>query len=90
MLVQNRFLVENHDFEGIFRNAISPLLTVGQLFGLMPLIGVSKAALSDLQFKWLTVRTVYSVFTVLVYLCHTVSILWRIVSDMIELDIFGL
>lgn len=75
---------------GTFRNAMWPLLVVGQLFGVMPLIGVTKPALSDLQFEWRTLRTVYAGLTVLAYLCHTLSIFWRIITDSINVDIFGL
>lgn len=84
------FIVGNGCFEGTFRNAIWPLLMVGQLFGVMPLIGVKNPALSDLQFKWRTVRTAYALFTVTVYLLHTLTIFWRILNDMINIDIFGM
>ncbi|XP_031638769.1 gustatory receptor for sugar taste 64f-like [Contarinia nasturtii] len=53
--VQNRCLV------GSFRDAIWPFLIVGQIFGVMPVLGVKSHLIDNLKFKWTALRTVYSI-----------------------------
>ena len=82
-------LDKNNGFEGTFRNAIWPLLMVIQLFGIMPVIGVTNESLSNLYFKWKSFRTIYALFVIMVFASHALIMLWKMIVDVIELDIFG-
>lgn len=49
-------------YDGTFYQAIGPVLAMAQFFGVMPVCGVQNAAgASALQYRWLTVRTVYAI-----------------------------
>lgn len=44
----------------MFCEAIWPVLVIGQLFGVMPVNGVSSPTISEHQFKWKSKRTLFS------------------------------
>lgn len=57
------------------------MLFVGQLFGVMPVIGVLNPDVNGLRFKWLSVRTAFSVLcctSVSIYAVITVS--WTVTT----------
>lgn len=64
-------------FEGSFRRAIWPFLVIAQLFGVMPVFGVSNRTLSSLHFEWKSVRTIYSLVTILILLIYSLYLMWR-------------
>lgn len=46
---------------GSFHGAISSVLVMAQLFGVMPVIGIKSDSATKLRFKWNSIRTVYSI-----------------------------
>lgn len=46
--------------DGSFQEAIGSILAMAQFFGVMPVLGVKCKTASKLRFKWLAVRTIYS------------------------------
>ena len=47
-------------YSGSFQEAIGLVLVIGQLCGLMPVVGVMASSASQLRFKWISFRTLYS------------------------------
>lgn len=45
---------------GSFQAAISPVLLMGQLFGVLPVCGISSKHPVSLKFKWICFRTIYA------------------------------
>ncbi len=52
-------------YEGTFFEAVAPILIAAQFFGVMPLHGVLSKSCMDLNFRWNSVRTVYSTICIL-------------------------
>lgn len=64
-------------FEGNFRKAIWPILFVGQMFGVMPIIGIKSQSSNDLNFKWNSLRTFHSLFIVIAVSSYTLIAFWN-------------
>ena len=45
-----------------FHQAIGPILVIGQIFGLMPIQGILGKDIDSLKFRWISLRTIYSIF----------------------------
>ncbi|XP_055326858.1 gustatory receptor for sugar taste 64f-like [Sitodiplosis mosellana] len=89
--INSPVLVENHCFEGSFREAIWPFLILGQFFGLLPVIGVKKSRqTSELQFKWKSVRTIYSLIIAFILISYTSILIWGTFTTEIELSSIGI
>lgn len=43
-----------------FQHAIASTLVLGQMFAIMPVVGVCGKTASDLKFSWTALRTIYS------------------------------
>lgn len=48
------------ELEGSFHDAIGPILMVAQVFGLMPADGVNAKDISNINFRWKSLKTIYS------------------------------
>lgn len=48
------------ELKGSFHEAIGPVLRVAQVFGLMPIDGVMSRDISNLNYKWKSLKTAYS------------------------------
>lgn len=70
--------------------AIWPLLIVGQLFGVMPIIGVKNRSLSTLHFEWKSIRTFYSIAIAMLLLSYSLLLIWKILTIQIQFDLIGL
>lgn len=57
--------------EGIFRYAVSPLIMIGQLFGVMPVSGITSGPSSKIKFEWKSKRTIYSFIITVALSIHT-------------------
>lgn len=77
-------------FEGTFRRAIWPILVISQMFGAMPVVNVSNWSLSDLHFKWASLRTIYAVFVSTTLSIYSLFLLWKIFTDAVHLNMIGL
>ncbi len=51
-------------YQGTFLEAMTPILIVAQFFGVMPLHGVLSKSYRDLNFRWNSIRTVYSILCI--------------------------
>lgn len=86
----NQIISDGSDrFDGTFRRAIWPFLVIGQFFGIMPLIGVSGWSLSDLHFKWKSIRTVYAVCVASILSCYSIFLLWKVFTTRVYLNSIG-
>lgn len=81
---------ESDRFEGTFRRAIWPFLVISQLYGVMPVAGVSSWSLSDLQFKWKSSRTIYAIIVALILSGYSLYLLWKIFTTIAYFNIIGL
>lgn len=63
-------------YTGTFHEAISPVLIMAQLFGVLPVIGVRNKNPLKLHFKWFCFRTIYAIVGFIVlsaYTCLTIA-----------------
>lgn len=68
---------KDYIYNGSFHEAISPVLVMAQLFGVMPVCGIRDADLNLMEFKWKCFRTIYSLAILLGLLIMTfVTIYW--------------
>lgn len=77
---------QNATARGNFREAIWPILLVGQVFGVMPMIGVRGRKISVLCFKWQSVRTIYSVFIAIVLVSYSILVTLNTFQNDIQLS----
>lgn len=77
-------------FEGYFREAIWPILFLGQCFGIMPVIGIKVRLISNVRFKWKSLRTLYSFFVLITVASYTLLVAWKTISVNIEFSAIGL
>lgn len=84
------FSAENHSIEGSFREAVGPFLMVGQCFGVLPVIGVRSRNLSELQFKWTSIRTLCSLVCAAFLVCYTLFLGWVAFQVEVESSTIGL
>lgn len=78
-----------YSLEGSFRGAISPILLFFQLFGIMPLNGVTNHSVTDLRFEWKSVRTIYSLFIVMFLLAYSVVFILDLITNILTLQYLG-
>lgn len=71
---------------GIFREAIWPFLVIGQFFGVLPVIGVRSPSLAELQFKWESIRTFYSLAVATLLLSYSLFVIWQTCNDAIDIS----
>lgn len=85
-----RISTENYFLEGSFREAIWPFLFIGQLFGVLPVIGVRKTRqTSKLRFKWNCFRTIYSLIIAASLSCYALLLIWETFSINIDFSSIG-
>lgn len=82
-------LGESDNFMGTFRYAIRPFLVIGQIFGVMPVIGVTNRSLSKLHFKWNSIRTCYGFIITIYVLSYTLVQFWTILTSTVKLEKIG-
>uniref|UniRef100_A0A1B0D992 Gustatory receptor n=1 Tax=Phlebotomus papatasi TaxID=29031 RepID=A0A1B0D992_PHLPP len=51
-----------HQAPDSFQNAIGPIIVVAQCLGIMPVIGILTNNRNAVKFKWMSIRTIYSIF----------------------------
>lgn len=80
ILLNNFFFLSDQrdDFRGSFSEAIWPFLVVGQLFGILPVIGVKDHQISKLEFKWFSFRTIYSLIIAVILLSYSLLLLFTV------------
>lgn len=78
------------NFEGTFREAIWPILLLGQIFGVMPVSGIKSTSILGLKFKRASKRTIYGVIVVLTLVVHVVLMFWHALASQIGMYKFGL
>lgn len=90
IIIKSKNFVEGRDgFAGSFRVAIWPFLIIGQLFGVMPLIGVKNRSITALHFKWKSARTFYSLAVSTWLMSYAILLVWKILTIKIEFDLIG-
>ena len=77
-------------FEGHFREAIWPIIMVGQLFGVMPVAGIKSRSISKLHFNWRYLRTVHSLLVLGILSAYTVTLAWNTFSSKVQFSSIGL
>lgn len=70
--------------------AIWPFLIIGQLFGVLPTIGIKNRSLSALHFEWKSFRTFYSLIIATILSSYLILLVWKIFTIQIEFDLIGL
>lgn len=77
-IFDNDFFSETgENMNAIFREAIWPLLTLGQFFGILPVVGVKNRLSGDLHFKWTSIRTYYSLVVGTSLIAYTLLSIWK-------------
>lgn len=84
------FTDRSDNFEGTFRRAIWPFLVISQLYGVMPVSGVTSWSISDLHFKWKSMRTIYAIVVACILSSYSLYLLWKIFTDIAYFNIIGL
>lgn len=77
-------------FEGAFREAIWPILVVAQLFGVMPVSGLKSPLISDLQFKWNSKRSIYTLIIASILSCYVLVLFWSTLTTGAGFSAIGL
>lgn len=67
--------------------AFWPFLIIGQIYGVMPVVGVSSWSLSDLHFNWKCFRTIYAVIVAVILSVHMLYLIWKIIVDSASIHI---
>lgn len=73
-----------------FRQSIWPILFIGQLFGLMPVIGISRQSIDDLKFSWKSRRTIYGYIVIMLSTCYFMFNAYQTLIGKIFFDSIGL
>lgn len=73
-------------YDGSFQEAIGSILAMAQCFGLMPVVGVKSKFASKLQFKWKSLRTIYSCVTFLLAAVYAGMTLLITLQNEIQFD----
>lgn len=58
-----------HEYQDTFHRAIFPVMFVAQVFGLLPVQGISSSNVTSLKFKWVSFRVFHSCLVVGFGLC---------------------
>lgn len=77
-------------FEGNFREAIWPIIMVGQLFGVMPVAGIKSRPISNLHFNWRNLRTVHSLLVLAILSAYSATLAWNTFSSQVQFSSIGL
>lgn len=80
---------KDYIYNGSFHEAISPVLVMAQLFGVMPVCGVREPDLNLMEFKWKCFRTIYSLTILLGLLIMTFITLYWTFTHKIEFAKIG-
>lgn len=75
-------------FSGSFRYAIWPLLSIGQCFGALPVTGFRSRWIFDLQFKWTSFRTIYSLAIGCILSAYSILLIWQAFNIEVELFLY--
>ena len=76
-------------YSGSFQEAISSVLVLAQLFGLMPVVGVKSSSAAQLRFKWNSFRTLYSFVVFLLLLAYAIMTVMVSFESQIHFDRVG-
>lgn len=71
-------------FNGSFQEATGSIIAMAQCFAIMPVVGVKSKSASKLQFKWISIRTIYSFITFVFVLITTGMTMWITLSHEIK------
>lgn len=64
-------------------------LVIGQIFGVMPVNGVKSRLIDELQFKWLSFRTFYSIAIATILAIASLLLIWQALITNIEFKSMG-
>lgn len=84
---KKNFFREIPTFQGSFRDAVWPMIVLGQFFGALPVSNVRSYRVSELQFQWTSVRTLYSLFIIVSLSAYSTVLIWKTLS--VENDLFS-
>lgn len=56
---------------------MGPFLTIGQFFGVLPLVGTTCRSISHMKFKWNALTTFYSLFIITILTCYSSLLIWQ-------------
>lgn len=76
--------------DGNFRKSIWPILFIGQILGLMPVIGISQQSISDLKFNWKSRRTLYGFIVAVIATFYASMHVYRTLIVEIDFYLIGL
>lgn len=68
----------------IFQEAIWPLLTFGQLFGILPVVGVKNRSSDHVRFEWRRIRNYYSLAIGATLIAYTLLSIWNALTTPME------
>lgn len=84
------FLEDHVYLDESFRKSIWPILIIAQLFGLMPVIGISRQSINDLKFNWKSKRTIYGFIVVMFSTCYSIFNAYQTLTEKMNFDSFGM
>lgn len=64
------------------------VITIGQCFGIMPVIGVKQASAAKLSFAWLSFRSIYSIIVAVAAIAYAFVQFWHSFHQKIEFGTF--
>lgn len=78
-------------YNGSFQEAIGSILALGQIFAVMPVVGITMNDASKLRFKWDSFRTIYSgIMFVLVTFYSLLTLFSTLRRKEIHFDVVGM
>lgn len=78
-------------YNGSFQEAIGSILALGQIFAVMPVVGITMNDASKLRFKWDSFRTIYSaIMFVLVTFYSSLTLFSTLGRKEIHFDVVGM
>lgn len=73
----------NTIFHASSHRALAPVIFLGQVFAVMPVLGISRTSASQLKFTWLSFRVLYTLVVLIGFIIMMVlSILWISINDL--------
>lgn len=84
-----QFLGDREYSDVSFRKCIWPILFLGQMFGLMPVIGITNKSITELRFKWQSRRTIYALISVVATTSYAIWHLWNTFSFRVDFHGIG-
>lgn len=82
-------LENNHVSKESFKTAIWPFLAIGQCFGVLPVIGIKNRPISQLEFKWISLRAIYSLILAFVFASYTLLVVYETLVVNVEFSSIG-